>query len=55
MLARDAQRVACPRHLVIPDLVPGEVTDAGEDFVAYRMADGSTWLNDARDTEGAPC
>jgi hypothetical protein len=49
------QRIACSKHLFIPDLVPGEVTDAGEDFVAYRMADGSSWLNDARDAEGAPC
>ena len=29
------------------------VTDAGEDFVAYRMADGSDWLNDARQKEAA--
>ena len=47
------QRRACPRHLFIPDLVPGTVTDAGEDFVAYRMADGSDWLNDARQKEAA--
>ena len=47
------QRRACPRHLFIPDLVPGTVTDAGEDFVAYRMADGSDWLNDARQKEDA--
>jgi hypothetical protein len=33
--------------------VPGTVTDAGEDFVAYRMADGSDWLNDARQKEDA--
>jgi len=43
------QRRACAAHLFIPDLVPGEVIDAGEDFVAYRMRDGSTWLNDARE------
>jgi hypothetical protein len=47
------QRRACSRHLFIPDLVPGTVTDAGEDFVAYRMADGSDWLNDARQKETA--
>ena len=47
------QRRACARHLFIPDLVPGTVTDAGEDFVAYRMADGSDWLNDARQKEAA--
>jgi hypothetical protein len=47
------QRRACARHIFIPDLVPGTVTDAGEDFVAYRMADGSDWLNDARQKEAA--
>ncbi len=52
-----AQRGACPRHLFIPDLVPGEVTDAGDDRVVYRMADGTIWVNDARDDarEAAPC
>ena len=49
------QRRACPRHLFIPDLVPGEVTDAGEDFVSYRMRDGSAWTNDAREEEAAAC
>ena len=55
MLAPAEQRVACTRHLFIPDLVPGEVIDAGDDVVTYRMADGSTWANDARTTEAAPC
>ena len=49
------QRRACPRHLFIPDLVPGEVTDAGEDFVSYRMRDSSAWTNDAREEEAAAC
>jgi hypothetical protein len=52
-LDAQGQRRACHRHLFIPDLVPGTVTDAGEDFVAYRMADGSDWLNDARQKETA--
>jgi hypothetical protein len=43
------QRAACVRHLFVPDLVPGEVTDAGEDHVVYRMRDGSTGVNDARE------
>ena len=30
-----------------------QFADAGEDFVAYRMADGSYWLNDARQKEAA--
>jgi hypothetical protein len=49
------QRRACTRHLFIPDLVPGEVSDAGEDFVSYRMRDGSAWTNDAREEEAAAC
>jgi len=48
-----AQRQGCAKHLFIPDLVPGEVVDAGDDHVVYRMADGATWTNDAR--EPAPC
>lgn len=53
MVDAQEQRRACARHLFIPDLVPGTVTDAGEDFVAYHMADGSDWLNDARQKEAA--
>ncbi len=39
--ASSEQRAACARHLFIPDLVPGEVVDAGDDHVVYRMRDGS--------------
>jgi hypothetical protein len=42
------QRAGCGKHLFIPDLVPGKVTDAGDDHVVYRMADGTEWVNDAR-------
>jgi hypothetical protein len=52
-LDHEAQRHGCPRHLFVPDLVGGEVADAGEDHVIYRMPDGSRWVNDAR--EGVPC
>ena len=52
-LDRAAQHRACPRHLFIPDLVAGEVIDAGDDHVVYRRADGTSWINDARD--GAAC
>lgn len=45
------QRAGCPKHLFVPDLVPGEVTDAGDDFVVYRLKDGTTWVNDARTRE----
>lgn len=54
VLTPEDQRFACLQHLYIPDLVPGEVIDAGEDFVAYRMADGSTWV-DATHEEAAAC
>jgi len=39
------QRSACERHLFIPDLVPGVVLDAGEDWVAYGLSNGDTWIN----------
>jgi hypothetical protein len=52
-LDREAQRHGCPRHLFVPDLARGEVADAGEDHVVYRMPDGSSWVNDAR--EDVPC
>jgi hypothetical protein len=48
MLGSTEQRLGCGKHLFIPDIVAGEVVDAGEDFVAYRKKDGSEWLNDAR-------
>jgi hypothetical protein len=48
-IGEQEQRAACARHLFIPDLVPGEVTDAGDDHVVYRMRDGSPWVNDARE------
>ena len=44
------QRQGCGHHLYIPDLVPGEQIDAGDDHVVYRRPDGSLW------TDGrAPC
>ncbi|MBX6324328.1 MAG: PD-(D/E)XK nuclease family protein, partial [Rhodospirillaceae bacterium] len=48
------QRQGCERHLYVPDLVPGEVEDAGDDWVAYRLPDGGRWINDAR-PEAAAC
>ena len=48
-LELDAQREGCTKHLFIPDLVPGEVVDAGDDHVVYRLADGATWINGARE------
>lgn len=44
-----AQRAACAKHLFVPDLIPGEVADAGDDHVVYQLPDGTTWINDARE------
>jgi hypothetical protein len=43
LLTVEDQKVGCPAHLYLPDLVPGEQIDAGDDWVSYKMADGSTW------------
>lgn len=48
------QRRGCPAHLFIPDLMPGEPVDAGDDWVEYRMPDGSRWTNRARCEAGSP-
>ena len=45
MLSPEEQRRGCPQHLFIPDLVPGTPIDAGEDWVEYRLPDGSIWVN----------
>lgn len=42
-LSVEDQKAGCPAHLYLPELVPGEQIDAGDDWVGYRMADGSTW------------
>lgn len=39
----DTQRAGCDAHLYIPALIPGEQIDAGEDWVSYRMPDGTEW------------
>ena len=44
-LASSEQRRGCPFHLFVPDLVPGTPIDAGEDWVAYRLADGRRWVD----------
>lgn len=45
----DEQKEACPAHLHIPALVPGEQIDADEEAetVTYRMKDGSIWVDGA--------
>lgn len=42
-LDAETQRQGCAAHLFIPALVHGEQVDAGEDWVSYRMPDGSEW------------
>lgn len=42
-LSRAEQEGGCAAHLYIPDLVPAEQVDAGEDWVSYRLADGTEW------------
>jgi hypothetical protein len=37
-------------HLFVPDLVPAEPVDAGDDWVAYRLKDGSAWIDGAEPT-----
>lgn len=53
-LTIDDQKIACPNHLYLPSLVPGEQIDADEraETVTYRVADGSTWVDGAH-REGA--
>jgi len=54
-LSAAEQREACPTHLYVPDLVPGEVVDSDEDAetVTYRLTDGRMWT-DGRDQAEAP-
>ena len=37
------QRTACERHLYLPSLIPGEQSDAGEDWVEYAFPGGAHW------------
>lgn len=49
--SRELQALGCDYQLFLPGLIPGEQTDAddsGENaWIEYRMADGSTWRNEA--------
>lgn len=42
-ITRDEQREGCPAHLYIPDMVPGEQIDAGEDWVGYKLRNEEEW------------
>ena len=48
-LEESEQRLGCASHLFIPDMVPGEQTDAGEDWVSYKLQDGSTYVDGGED------
>lgn len=41
----EEQRMGCDKHLYIPSFVPGTPIETGEDFVKYRMNDGSEFIN----------
>jgi hypothetical protein len=44
-LTPDEQKAGCHAHLLMPHLVPGEQVDSGEDWISYKMPDGSTWTD----------
>lgn len=52
-LSLDEQKAACPAHLYIPQMVPGEQTDADEEneTVTYVLWNGKTWI-DGKDKMG---
>lgn len=54
-LTADEQRAACPNHLFIPHLVPGEMLDVDEasETISYRLHDGRLWT-DGQDVSDAP-
>ena len=44
-LSPDDQKAGCHAHLLMPHVVPGDQFDAGEDWIAYKMRDGSVWTD----------
>jgi hypothetical protein len=42
-LDRREQEAGCAAHLYLPDFVAAEQIDAGEDWVSYRLPDGTEW------------
>lgn len=45
----DEQKAACPAHLFLPGMVPGEVVDSDDEAetVTYRLRSGRTWVDGA--------
>ena len=50
-LGVDEQKAACPAHLYIPALVPGEQVDCDEEneTITYRLRSGRMWTDGAND------
>lgn len=44
-LTAEQQQAGCAAHKFLPSLVPGEVVDATDTGVTYRLPDGSTWYD----------
>ncbi|MCG7507087.1 oxidoreductase [Mesorhizobium retamae] len=54
-LSVDEQKAACPAHLYIPALVPGEQTDVDEEAetVTYTLKSGRVWIDGESQREAA--
>lgn len=54
-ISADEQRAACPAHLFVPDLVPGEMGEVDHDAetISYTLSDGRVWV-DGRDRAEEP-
>lgn len=53
-LSVDEQKEACPAHLFVPAMVPGELleVDQESETIAYRMANGEIWIDGATQEAG---
>lgn len=49
----DEQKAACPAHLFLPGMVPGEMVDSDDEAetVTYRLRNGKTWVDGAATQE----
>ncbi len=45
-IPKDFQKVGCPMHRYIPDLIAGRQTDVVGDAIGYKMNDGSYWTDE---------
>lgn len=53
-LTLDEQRAGCHAHLFLPDVVPGAQADAGDDWIAYDLRDGSRWVDQEKKAPAEP-